>query len=156
MNLMDQLHDIEGLDAISRWPLALGWWLLIAIAILIAAIVAAFITYKLAAIRSWKYDTLQKLRALENNLSETTAQQSLIILSEYLRRIAVKRFSRKECAGLVGEEWLRWLSSHDPNNFDWSGKGALLIQAPYAPSHCSWSVENIRDLIRASRDWVVV
>ena len=27
-SLMQQLHDIEGLDPISPWPLAVGWWVL--------------------------------------------------------------------------------------------------------------------------------
>ena len=35
-------------------------------------------------------------------LSDATARETVIALSEYLRRIALRRFSRKECAGLVG------------------------------------------------------
>ena len=34
-SLMQQLHDIEGLDPISPWPLAIGWWVSIVCGIII-------------------------------------------------------------------------------------------------------------------------
>ena len=94
--------------------------------------------YLLAFKRSWKNDTLQKLAFLEKNLSDATAVETVIALSEYLRRIALKRFSRKECAGLTGKSWLKWLTTHDPKKFDWEAKGALLIDVPYARDTSLW------------------
>src|ERR1700683_2748217 len=96
--LLEQLHDIEGLDPISWWPLAIGWWVLIVIGIFIVCAIACFAAYRLAFKRSWRNDTFQKLANLEKNLSDTTARETIIALSEYLRRIALRRFSRKECA----------------------------------------------------------
>ena len=157
-SLMEQLHDIEGLDAISWWPLALGWWVLIAASLLLVGASVWFIARRLAFRRSWKYDTFQKLALLEMKLNESvtdaTIKETAITLSEYLRRIALRRFSRKECAGLVGEAWLQWLSRHDSKNFDWKNKGRLLIEAPYAPANSKLSVIQIKELIQAAKDWV--
>jgi hypothetical protein len=153
--LLEQLHDIEGLDPISRWPLAIGWWILIAIGIVILSSLLYFLIRKIIFKRSWKNDTLKKLALLENNLSDHTARETLIALSEYLRRIALRRFSRKECAGLVDEAWLKWLTAHDPKNFDWESKGVLLIKVPYAPTMRYLPSTEIKDLIQAVKNWVI-
>lgn len=153
-SLIEQLHDIEGLDLISSWPLAIGWWLLIALGIVVMGAIIAFVLYRLAFKRSWKNDTFKKLSRLEENLSDATARETVITLSEYLRRIALRRFSRKECAGLMGEAWLAWLAQHDPKNFDWKNRGTPLIEVPYAPVNSSLPADQIKDLIQAVRNWV--
>ena len=124
--LLEQLHDIDGLDAISWWPLAIGWWVLIGLGAHSAQlrIGLCYVAWRVAFKRSWKSDTFKKLAALERKIFPmTTARKTAITLSEYLRRIALRRFSRKECAGLTGEAWLKWLAGHDPKKFDWEKKG---------------------------------
>jgi hypothetical protein len=153
-SLMDRLHDIEGLDPISWWPLAIGWWVFLVSMILIAGGLSCFIAYRIAFKRSWKNDALQKLAYLEANLTDTTARETLIALSEYIRRIALRRFSRKECAGLTDEAWLKWLAMHDPKNFDWEKRGTILIELPYAPLNYNFSINQIRDLIEVVKQWV--
>lgn len=152
--LMEQLHDIEGLDPISWLPLAPGWWGVIAIAGLLVCGIVCYAAYWIAFKRSWKNDTFQKLAFIEANLSDATARESAIALSEYLRRIALRRFPRKECAGLSGDAWLKWLTLHDPKKFDWEKGGKLLIDAPYAPVRNNLSTSQIKELIQAVRGWV--
>lgn len=153
---LEELHDIEGLDSISAWPLAVGWWVLLGVAVLLLFALGWFLMKWLAFRRSWRSDTFQKLTVLEKNLSEATARDTVITLSEYLRRISLKRFPRKECAGLVGTAWLQWLAKHDPKGFDWETKGTLLVEMPYAPGHgkLGLATQDVKDLIRAVRDWV--
>jgi hypothetical protein len=152
--LMSQLHDIEGLDAISSWPLAIGWWVVIGTGILLFWFLVWGLWRWIAYKRSWKHDTLKKLHQLERNLSESTARHTVMMLSEYLRRIVLKRFPRNECASLIGEEWLVWLKQHDPKQFDWQAKGILLIEVPYAPTDHKLSTQPIQELIQATRGWV--
>jgi cell division protein FtsL len=152
--LLEKLHDIEGLDLISPWPFSFALWTVIAVAALLVLTALYFTIRRIIFIRSWKYDTFQKLDGLEKNLSELTARESAMTLSEYVRRIALKRFARKECAGLVGESWLKWLSKHDPKKFDWEKKGTLLIEVPYSPECSRVSTHEIKDLIGALREWV--
>jgi hypothetical protein len=150
--LVEQLHDIEGLDPISWWPLAIGWWAVIVIGLILVCVFVYFLAYMLKT--SWKKDAFQKLTHLEEELSDTTARETVIALSEYLRRIALQRFSRKECAGLTGQAWLKWLTMHDPKNFDWEKKGTLLIEVPYAPANVNLPTNQIKALIQAVRHWV--
>lgn len=152
--LLEQLHDIEGLDFISSWPLAIGWWVIIVAGVIIACALAWIASKMIAFKRSWKNDTFQKLSLLEKNLSEATARETVIILSEYLRRIVLRRFPRNECAGLAGEAWLKWLAKHDPKSFDWEKKGTLMIEAAYAPAYNRLPTNQVRDLIQAVRYWV--
>lgn len=152
--LMQQLHDIEGLDAVSPWPLAFGWWILIALGALL--LVAGFwgLIRRIKYLRSWRRETNRRLDQLERGLSPETSREALASLSEYLRRIAMHRFPRKECAGLVGADWLEWLQSHDPKQFEWVTKGSVLIDMPYAPAHAEPPLEQVQELIHAVRPWV--
>lgn len=152
--LLEQLHDIDGLDAIHWWPLAPGWWVILLMGIVILGAIVWWMCKKISFIRSWKNDTMQKLTGLEKELSDETIQETLITLSEYVRRIALRCFSREECAGLVGENWLKWLSQHDPKKFDWESKGKVLINAPYAPTQNAMSIQEVKSLIQAIRSWV--
>lgn len=153
--LLEQLKDIDGLDPISWWPLAIGWWAVITLVSILLCLIIWFVIKRIRFRRSWKNDALLKLAHLEKNLSDETSRETLILLSEYLRRIALKRFSRKECAGLKGKLWLKWLSKRDPQNFDWEQKGVLLINAPYAPLKAKCELNEIVDLIQALRGWIV-
>lgn len=154
-NLIDQLHDIEGLNPVNGWPLAIGYKVLIALGIVL--LIGLFVQlYRWIRFNlSWKKDTLLKLAALEKNLIEETARTTLIDLSSYLRRIALKRFSRKECAGIIGIEWLKWLKKHDTAEFNWEEKGKVLIDAPYSPLNANISLSQVKELIQATKRWVL-
>lgn len=153
-SLMEQLHDIEGIDAISRWPLAIGWYISIICGMIALGVIIWLFNRRLNYLKSWKRDSFKKLDSLEKNLSFSTSRETISFLSEYLRRIAMRRFPRKECAGLVGDTWLKWLKLHDPKQFDWTEKGKLLIEVPYAPLHKELPVEQIKELIQAVRYWI--
>lgn len=148
--LIEQLHDIEGIDAISPWPLAIGWWMCIGLGVLILFLIQRRLKY----LRSWKSDALKELAHLEKNLSLSTSRNTLVFLSEYLRRIALRRFPRQICAGLVGDAWLKWLKEHDSKQFDWTEKGKVLIEIPYAPKAKELPLDQIKELIQAVRSWV--
>ncbi|MCX6990050.1 MAG: DUF4381 domain-containing protein [Chlamydiae bacterium] len=155
--LLDQLNDIDGLDPISPWPLGLGWWIVIGFAVVLFALAIFFGLRRVAFKRSWKNDTLKKLAELEKNLSEATAKETVIALSEYLRRITLVRFPREEVAGLTGQPWLCWLTKHDPKEFDWQAKGSIIIDLPYAPPGMqrTLSAGQIQELLQAAKNWVV-
>lgn len=153
-SLIDELHDIEGIDVISPWPLAIGWWVLIACGMFFLMAAFWFTKRRIDYLRSWKRDAFKKLDALEHNLTPATSKETVAALSEYLRRIALRRFPRKECAGLVGNDWLKWLQTHDPKQFDWPLKGKLLVEAVYAQDHQELPLSQIKELIQAARHWV--
>ena len=152
-DLLRQLADIRGLRPVSWWPLAPGWWALLALLLLVGGIAIAFILRRRAWHRSWQGAAARQLTKLEAQLTAETAQATAADLSLLLRRIAIRRFARSECAGLEGQRWLRWLKNHDPRDFDWPTAGKGLIEAPYAPSTDIQPLA-LRELLHAARRWV--
>jgi len=157
--LLEQLNDIEGLDPIQIWPLAIGWWIIIGVGVVLLSSLVWYLIKRLRFRRSWKYDTLKKLNQLfkilsDPSITDSGIQNEIVLFSEYLRRIALRRFSRNTCAGLTGHAWLEWLSKHDSKNFDWVNHGKLLIHAPYAPFNPGLTAEQLKILIQAAKEWV--
>jgi hypothetical protein len=152
--LLRQLDDIKGLGTISAWPLAPGWWMLIALCVILFSIGIAFHLRRRAWQRSWKKDAAQSLSDLEEKLDTANAQATVSTLSITLRRIAIRKFSRSDCAGLQGDQWLQWLQAHDPRHFDWQRARHLLIDIPYAPPNTSLNLDEVRELIHVTRKWM--
>lgn len=161
---IDQLRDIRGIESVPWWPPAEGWWLLLAAIVLIA--LALYHWRTLLRLRipipgitlgTWRWDAAQALRVLRRRAerSEQDAKTTAGELSELLRRIAMARLGRDACAGLVGKDWLDWLTEHDPAGFAWSSRGALLIDMPYAPPGRAAGGELLA-LIDAAYAWVTV
>jgi hypothetical protein len=150
-DLLAQLYDIRGLGHISWWPLAPGWWALLA---LISLITAVLYWRRRAYWRSWKGDARRSLDRLDAGLTRENAQTTAASLSMLLRRIAMQRHSREECAGLWGQDWLRWLSEKDPGKFDWAAGAGLMVEAPYAPPGRDIPPQDVKKLISAATRWV--
>jgi len=128
--LFSQLHDIESLDAISFWPLAIGWYFLIALVAILLCVTFALAFYGIAYKRSWQNSAFQQLSTWEKNLSEANSKETVAALSAFLRRIALERCPRAECAGLAGKSWLKWLQKN-ASHFDCENKGTCLLEMPY-------------------------
>jgi Domain of unknown function (DUF4381) len=158
---LDQLRDIQGIGSVPWWPLATGWWLLMA-----ALVVVAFALYHWRFILrlrvpipgitlgTWRWDAAAALRSLRRRAHEgQDPKQTVGELSELLRRIAMARWGRESCAGLNGETWLAWLAVKDPTGFPWEQRGRLLITAPYAPPG-ALGERDLLALIDAAFAWV--
>src|SRR5580698_6571728 len=98
-SLLAQLYDIKGLDWINWWPLAPGWWAVLA---LLAMGAGTIYWRRWAYYRSWKGEAWRAFAALEAGLTSGNAQEIAAALSTLLRRVAMQSFSRAECAGLEG------------------------------------------------------
>lgn len=153
--LVDQLMDIRELDAISWWPLAPGWWLMAALAVLLILLLMVMVrNLRRYPLGSWRRDAWRQLRRLRSRAATMTAEQLAGELSELLRRIAVARYGRDQAAGLSGKQWLMWLQEHDPGGFDWTRRGAPLLTLPYAPPGLHQQErKQLLPLIRAAQAW---
>ncbi len=150
-----RLRDIHGLDAIPWWPPAIGWWLAAAGLILAVLLLAALVRYLLRyPPGSWRQEAWSSLRHLRSQRRMLSPKETASRLSELLRRIAIARFGRERAARLSGEEWLQWLREHDPNDFDWPGRGRILLQLPYAPDDWTPEEAGLDELIRAAQRMV--
>jgi len=129
-----QLMDIRGLDEISWWPPAAGWW--ISTLLMLVALTALFLLIR-HLFRyppgSWRWEAQAALRELRRQRNQISQKAVAARLSELLRRIAIARFGREKVASITGNEWLTWLQQTDPLGFEWSKRGGILIDLPYAP-----------------------
>ena len=129
MNPLDQLRDIHLPDSVQWWPLAIGWWLLAALMLML---VLLFV---------WRFNrgkkqrrmvnlSMQSLDALEAD-TELDEEEWLRALSALLRRVVINLHGRKATAGLVGKQWLEYLDRYGKNNSFSEGEGRLLATQPY-------------------------
>lgn len=149
-DLLSQLRDIRGLDAVSWWPPAPGWWGLTGLLLVICGGIYFYRRYKEKQAARWQVEA----KALFGELrSEQDKKKKAVALSELLRRLAIKQHGRDACAGLEGKKWLEWLAKNDPQGFDWKQKAKILIEAPYAPEE-KIANNDFEPLIAAAERWV--
>jgi hypothetical protein len=123
------LRDIHLPGAIGWWPLAPGWWLLVAL--LIAA----------AGIALWRYRSQFReraaLRALKRVHAALEAGDAPVAcvqrISMVIRRFAMSVAQGTSVAGMTGDQWLRFLDSRWERSAFLEGAGRLMIYGPYAP-----------------------
>jgi hypothetical protein len=153
----DALRDINGIDPVSWWPLAAGWWVLAAILVVLLLLAKwnwpVLVAWYKRPKAAWRRDARRQLMQLRKRLENSDQKQLAAELSELVRRIAVARCGRENCAGLTGKSWLEWLTANDPDSFDWNSHGELLHELTYAPPTQRNYRSQFELMIRAAVGW---
>ena len=143
------LRDLHLPEMIGWWPLAPGWWFLIALVVagLGYLLYQSFAKWRRSAARRI---ALKELARIQNDYKYGVDEISLAIeLSELLRRTMLAYAPRNEVAGLTGESWLQWLDRGlDDRPFS-EGSGQNVESWPY---RCPDAIEDdvdVEGLIRA-------
>lgn len=146
------LRDIHLPGEVAWWPLAPGWWLLLALGLGALAYVA---------LRHYRY---RRQRAALRAIAGITARlengdepvDCLRDLSSILRRFVMTIAEPGEAQtvpGLTGPRWLDYLDAHWTGGSFRAGAGRMLLDAPYAPQHTVGREQAI-ELTRLCADWV--
>jgi Domain of unknown function (DUF4381) len=143
------LRDIHLPEAISWWPPALGWWLL---AILIPLLLALFFLLYKKIIRKTAIKTAKQMLSQLKKEDQLDNLQKLTALSALLRRAAMSKSGRKQCAGLTGQQWLEYLDSSVKGSPFTQGIGKLLANAHY--QNKTPTDPEIAQLIQLSETWL--
>ena len=146
---MDNLPELKDIhlpeNGVSFWPLAYGWWGLL------AAVLLIFALWKIIA---WFRKNSKKIYArylLQKNGAENTAAAA-VFMSELLRRICVSRYP--EAVAYVGRNWVNFLNEHSKNKLS-AETADLLIDAPYAPADSAlFAVDNVAELRKFCLGWI--
>ncbi len=129
---LDQLADIHLPTGVSWWPLAPGWWVLLAL--LIIAAIGAYLWRRRAAQNSYRIVAQHQLVGIYADYQQTqNAAAYLQALSLLLRRTALTAYPHSFNASIKGNEWLTWLDSVCPalNEKFSSDIGQLLLSSAY-------------------------
>lgn len=104
MDPLAQLNDIHLPEQVHQWPIAIGWWLLLAalIALLIVAI------FKIKQRRKLLADKKQAMKQL--NTTEMNAEQIIATL----KWLSIRYFQRGHVANLHGKAFAEFLISVVP------------------------------------------
>jgi hypothetical protein len=152
--VLAQMRDIHGPDPVPLWPPAPGWWVVAAALLSLTLLWLALSGWRAARERDWRRDANRRMRRLKKGLARNDSRAVASELSELLRRVAMARYGRAECAGLAGRDWLAWLKGKDPVRFDWVKHGKPLLELPYVPPGAGTSMREMKVLVRAAVRWV--
>ena len=145
------LRDLHLPDAIGWWPLAPGWWLVIALGLLALAYVLR-IYLRVRARGAARRHALQQLNALTAEFEQhgdAVAFSSRI--SELLRRTMLAYAPRRDVAGLTGDAWLEWLDRDLEQPRFQSEAGRKLLELPYRRPDEDLTAMELVDVVAAVR-----
>lgn len=130
---LDRLHDLVLPPAVPWWPLAPGWYLVLALALVVAA---------WGALRVWKHWQLNAYR--REAMRELALLESSAAIAELLRRSALAIAPRTEIAEKTGSAWLDWLTAQFPEPMPDTVRMQLTVGV-YDPSHTSQELSILRN-----------
>jgi len=103
---MAELRDIHLPDAISWWPLAPGWWLLIIISLAAIAYICAMLLKNYRE-RLYRRQALLRL----HQIRDCAQQQQLTALFELLKQVAASAYPHQYFASLAPRDFVHFLQN---------------------------------------------
>ncbi|MCU4653298.1 DUF4381 domain-containing protein [Roseibacterium sp. SDUM158016] len=144
---LEQLRDIRLPEPVGWWPLAPGWWGLIALLLLL---VAGGLTWRVLRRRTRRYAALRELSVLRDRL-ETEGDPGLAAeLAALVRRVALSAQGR-HLARLSDRAWIEALAE-GPGRLP-PEVAALIAEAPYRRPE-TLEAERPRSLLTPTERWI--
>ncbi len=129
--ILQQLRDIHLPHPVGFWPLAPGWYVLLALGVGLFAVLGLWAVKRWLAARPKKH-ALKELAALRTQLREPGKEQLVLVeLSSLIRRYALVMFGHDAVASLHGQCWLAFLDKTGQTTAFTQGEGQVLASAPY-------------------------
>ena len=145
------LRDLHLPEAISWWPLAPGWWVVISLALLALGYLLRIWLRRRARGAARRY-AMQQLKAL---VQEYEQHKDLVIfgskVSALLRRTMLAYAPRQDVAGLTGDDWLDWLDQGLAQPVFANGPGRQILDLPYRDPNSELPAADIDRLVTAIR-----
>lgn len=146
---LNKLRDIRLPEPASWWPMAHGWWALLALCLCAAAALAFYEKRRRASLR---FVALAELRGLETRAKTQVDDSTIAVdLAVLLRRVALSKPEINQLASLSDTDWINTLMR---------GEGAFspdvanyLGHAPYIPAKDA-SHDHLAAALTQSDRWI--
>jgi len=146
------LRDVHLPDAVTLWPPAPGWWLILGGMLALALGVHLHLR---ARRRNLKRAAVRELDGIEASFrSSGDVARLALSLATLLRRVAIARFPRRDVASLHGRDWSRFLVRT-------SGDRGLKVEmvhdlslAVYAGPSAETEASHVEAWTTAARNWI--
>ena len=145
------LRDLHLPEPISWWPLAPGWWVVIALVLIGLGYLLRQWLRARARGAARRY-ALRRLADIEQAYAEHNNPVTFgASLSELLRRTMLAYAPRSNVAGLTGDEWLQWLDRDLAQPVFSNGPGRQLLDLPYRNPESDLPLADREKLVAAVR-----
>ena len=145
------IRDLHLPAAVDWWPLAPGWWGVLAIVLILLFLLLRLAMRRYAASGARRV----ALKQVERARAEFAADQDVVKLatrlSELLRRTMLAYAPRQDVAGLTGADWQAWLDKDLDQPLFTQGAGSELMQLPYRNPAGDFGDLNVDELVGAVR-----
>lgn len=135
---------------VGWWPLAPGWWVLIALSALLLVALARLIARRSRRNRARRAALKQLDLARRTYAADGDVTKLATRLSEILRRTMLAYAPRQDVAGLTGRAWVEWLDRDLDEPLFTRGAGRELLSLPYRKTPAVGEVD-VDELIGAVR-----
>ena len=153
---LDQLHDIVEPVAISWWPPATGFWLLLALLLVwcLAIALRSWIRYQR---NTYRREALAQLDKIEPRLHASNSRDfALAEIAQLLKRVALTTCSREQVAALTGDRWLAFLDQSGNTSRFTLGPAAVIGQASWqARMDSPLSDQQLKEISTSTRHWII-
>lgn len=157
--LLSQLKEIHEPAAIGTWPLAPGWWIII-VGTTCLTIVTALLWRRHIRKNGWKKEAVKSIALLRKRAKEQGHHQTLLLINQLIKRIAIHKSGDPSVKTLTGESWHSFISSFlngadTPNMFN-EEQLSLLSEGLYQQHVDSDKAINnkISELLKTLNDWI--
>lgn len=145
MNNLPNIKDIHIPEGVSIFPLAYGWWVILAVVIL---------CFLITWFAFWIFKTSRKYYALKNleKIDTYSPVNAAIKISELLKRICL--FKYKKALTLYGQDWIDFLNEHSKWRLTQNAAN-LLMYAPFiSTDDLSYSQTDADEIKSFAKVWI--
>ena len=149
------LHPLRDPASIGWWPLAPGWWVLIALAVIAIAIACYYLVRRYRA-NAYRRLALKQLQTIQSRYADGPGddlciQNTASDSNALLKSVALRVFPRHDIAALSGDAWLDFLNKTRRSESTDTEFSTAFANAAYLAKVPDLDAEQ---LFRACQNWI--
>lgn len=152
---LQNLNDIVLAEAVTWWPLAIGWYYLFGV-LMVALAWLVYRTLRVWRSNAYRRAAVHQLQLLAKDIEDAEKRDAgLRQVPVLLKRTALSVYPRSQLASLTGESWLDFLNSKVSSASFNNNTAALLDKLSYSVGDLSTvDTKTANELLGACQHWL--